>query len=112
MACHCNSSGRPPFATQIDFRKATQNPGKTFLPFCIDSEGRLDSFLGCFKARLAEDLSVDNSPYSAPTGCWQTYFPTLEQSTVFPGQKILFELEPLNMNDEPHWSYCTRLLPN
>ena len=101
----------PSVCHQIDFRTAVQNPGKTFLPFCIDSEGRLDGFLGWFKARLAENVSIDNSPYSAPTCWWHTYFPTLEQTTVFPGQKILFELEPLNIEDQAHWSYCTRRLP-
>jgi protein arginine N-methyltransferase 1 len=101
----------PSVCHQIDFRTVRENPGKTFLPFSLSVDGRLDGFLGWFQARLADGVMVDNSPYSPRTNWWQTYFPTLEQPRVRGGQKILFELEPLNMKDEPRWSYTTRLLP-
>jgi len=97
---------------EIDFLTVTANPARTFLPFTISTAGRLDGFLGWFAARLADGVSVDNSPSSPRTSWWQMYFPTLEQPRVFPGQTIVFELEPLNLNDEPRWSYSTRLLPN
>ena len=101
----------PSVCYQIDFRKAKQNPAKTFLPFHIAAGGRLDGFLGWFQAHLAEGVSVDNSPDSSPTSWWQTYFPTVEQPQLQPGQTIVFELEPLASKGEPKWSYATRLLP-
>jgi predicted RNA methylase len=100
----------PAVCYQIDFRTVTANPGKTFLPFSFTDDGRLDGFLGWFQARLAEGVSIDDSPYSPRTSWWQIYFPTLEQPRVARGQKILFELELLSTKDEPRWSYSTRLL--
>jgi type I protein arginine methyltransferase len=101
----------PPAACyQIDFRTVTRNPGKTFLPFRIARSGRLDGFLGWFKAQLCGDIFIDNSPYSPRTNWPQTYFPTLEQPQVQVGQTIVFELEPLTIKDDIRWSYSTKLL--
>jgi len=44
------------------FRKDRQNPGKTFAPFRIIADGRLDGFLGWFEARLCQGVTLSNSP--------------------------------------------------
>ena len=107
----CRQLSAPAVCHQIDFRTITDNPGKTFLPFTLEVGGRLDGFLGWFRARLAEGVSLDNSPYSPRTTWLQTYFPTPEQPRVSPGQRIVVELEVPGIKGEPRWSYSTRLLP-
>jgi protein arginine N-methyltransferase 1 len=109
------ASGRP-FAAlsqptpcyQIDFRKDTENPGKTFAPFRITAEGRLDGFLGWFEARLCEGVTLSNSPYLPLTHWWQLYLPILEQPQYRAGQTILLYLDPNIVSGEAQWKYSVQ----
>jgi protein arginine N-methyltransferase 1 len=100
---------QPAQCYQIDFWKDTQNPGKTFLPFRISAEGRLDGFLGWFAARLCEGVTISNSPYLPLTSWWQLYLPTLEQPQVRAGQTILLHLDPNIIAGEAEWIYRVQL---
>jgi protein arginine N-methyltransferase 1 len=93
---------------QIDFRKDTQNPGKTFAPFRIIAEGRLDGFLGWFEARLCEGVTLSNSPYLPLTHWWQLYLPILEQPHYRAGQTILLYLDPNIVAGEARWKYSVQ----
>jgi len=94
----------------IDFCRESQSPGKTFVPFRIDTDGRLDGFLGWFKAKLCPGITISNSPNLPLTNWWQLYFPTPEQPNVRAGQSVVLCLEPKMVNDEVEWSYSVRSL--
>ena len=92
----------------IDFRKDTHNPGKTFAPFRIIADGRLDGFLGWFEARLCEGITLNNSPYLPLTHWWQLYLPVLEQPHYRIGQTILLYLDPNIVAGEAEWKYSVQ----
>ncbi len=92
----------------IDFRKDTRNPGKTFAPFRITAEGRLDGFLGWFEAHLCEGVTLSNSPYLPLTHWWQLYLPVLEQPHYHAGQTILLYLDPSIVAGEAAWNYAVQ----
>ena len=92
----------------LDFRKDTQNPAKTFAPFRITADGRLDGFLGWFEARLCEGVTLGNSPYSPLTHWWQLYLPVLEQPHYRAGQTILLCLDPNIVAGEAQWKYSVQ----
>lgn len=100
--------GRPAPFYHIDFRKDTQNPGKTFAPFRITTDGRLDGFLGWFEARLCEGVTLSNSPYLPLTHWWQLYLPVLERPHYRAGQTILLYLDPIIVAGEAQWSYAVQ----
>jgi SAM-dependent methyltransferase len=100
---------QPALVYHIDFRKDTQNPRKTFAPFRIIAEGRLDGFLGWFDARLCEGVTLSNSPYLPPTHWGQLYLPIHEQSLYRAGQTILFCLDPNIIAGEAQWKYSVQL---
>jgi SAM-dependent methyltransferase len=93
----------------LDFRVDTKNPGKTFAPFRITADGRLDGLLGWFEARLCEGVTLSNSPYLPLTHWWQLYFPVLEQPHHRAGQIILIYLDPGIVAGEAQWSYALQL---
>lgn len=93
----------------FDFRKDTANPGKTFAPFRITTDGRLDGFLGWFEARLCEGITLSNSPYLPLTHWWQLYLPVHEQLHYRAGQTILLYLDPNIISGEAHWKYSAQL---
>jgi hypothetical protein len=90
----------------LDFRKDTKNPGKTFGPFRITADGRLDGFLGWFEARLCEGVTLSNSPYLPLTHWWQLYLPVLDQPHYRAGQTILVYLDANIVDGEAQWSYA------
>jgi protein arginine N-methyltransferase 1 len=109
------ASGKPLLALSspascytVDFRKDTQNPGKTFLPFRITADGRLDGFLGWFEARLCEGVTLSNSPYLPLTHWWQLYLPVLDQPHYCAGQTILLCLDPNLVAGEAQWKYAVQ----
>jgi SAM-dependent methyltransferase len=102
------SLSRPAPFYHIDFRKDTQNPGKTFAPFRIIADGRLDGFLGWFEARLCEGVTLSNSPYLPLTHWWQLYLPLLEQPHYRAGQTILLYLDPNIVAGEAQWKYAVQ----
>jgi SAM-dependent methyltransferase len=93
----------------IDFRKDTANPAKTFAPFRITADGRLDGFLGWFEARLCEGVTLSNSPYLPLTHWWQFYLPVQEQPHYRSGQTILLYLDPNIISGETRWKYSVQL---
>jgi protein arginine N-methyltransferase 1 len=93
----------------IDFCKDTANPGKTFAPFRITADGRLDGFLGWFEARLCEGVTLSNSPYLPLTHWWQFYLPVQDQPHYRAGQTILLNLDPNIANGEAQWKYSVQL---
>jgi precorrin-6B methylase 2 len=95
---------------RVDFRQDSQNPGKTFVPFRISQDGRLDGFLGWFEAKLCPGVTISNSPRLPLTNWWQLYFPVLEQPNVRTGQSIVLVLEPEMIADQIEWSYSVRRL--
>jgi hypothetical protein len=95
---------------KIDFRYASIVPEKTFVPFRISKDGRLDGFLGWFEATLCPGVTISNSPNLPLTNWWQLYFPTLEQVNVRSGQSMVLELEPKMVAGEINWSYTVRTL--
>jgi SAM-dependent methyltransferase len=95
---------------KIDFLKDSEFPRKTFVPFQIDTDGRLDGFLGWFEAKLCPGVTISNSPNLPLTNWWQLYFPTLEQLNVRTGQSVVLELEPKMVADEAEWFYAVRCL--
>ncbi len=92
----------------IDFRKDSQNPGKTFAPFRIIADGRLDGFLGWFEARLCEGVTLSNSPYLPLTHWGQLYLPIHEQPRYQAGQTILLYLDPNIVASEARWKYAVQ----
>ena len=99
---------QPASCYHIDFRKDRQNPEKTFVPFRITADGRLDGFLGWFEARLCEGVTLSNSPYLPLTHWWQLYLPVLEQPHCRSGETILLCLDPNFINGEAHWKYAVQ----
>jgi SAM-dependent methyltransferase len=93
----------------IDFRKDTQNPEKTFAPFRITADSRLDGFLGWFDARLCEGVTLSNSPYLPLTHWWQLYLPVLDQPSYRAGQTILLYVDPNIVAGEAAWQYSVQL---
>ena len=93
----------------IDFFKDTQAPGKTFVPFRITTGGRLDGFLGWFKARLCDGVS--NSPFLPLNHWWQLYLPVTGQPNYHPGQTLLLCLDPNIVAGEAEWSYGIQSVP-
>src|SRR6266403_332948 len=112
---HLRASGKP-FAAlsepapcyHVDFRKDTQNPGKTFAPFRVIADGRLDGFLGWFEARLCEGVTLSNSPYLPLTNWWQLYLPVPEQPHYRAGQTMLLYLDPSITDGEAEWKYSVQ----
>jgi SAM-dependent methyltransferase len=100
---------QPALCYTIDFRKDGKNPGKTFLPFRITADGRLDGFLGWFEARLCEGVTLSNSPFLPLTNWWQLYLPILEQPHYRPGQTILLNLDPNILGGEAQWKYSVQI---
>ena len=92
----------------IDFRKDTANPEKTFAPFRITTEGRLDGFLGWFEARLCEGVSLGNSPFLPLSHWWQLYLPIHDQPHYEVGKTILLYVEPNITNGEARWKYAVQ----
>ncbi len=99
---------QPALCYQIDFRKDTANPGKTFVPFRITAEGHLDGFLGWFEARLCEGVTLSNSPYLPLSHWWQLYLPIHEQPHYRAGQTILLYLDPNIISGEARWKYSVQ----
>ena len=112
---HLRASGKP-FAAlsepalcyHVDFRKDMQNPGKTFAPFRVIADGRLDGFLGWFEARLCEGVTLSNSPYLPLTSWWQLYLPVAEQPHYRAGQTMLLYLDPSITDGEAEWKYSVQ----
>ena len=99
---------QPALCYAIDFRKATKNPAKTFLPFRITTDGRLDGFLGWFEARLCEGVTLSNSPYLPLTHWWQLFLPVAEQPCYRAGQTLLLCLDPNMSGGEAQWKYAVQ----
>jgi protein arginine N-methyltransferase 1 len=100
---------QPALCYQIDFHQDAQNPGKTFAPFRITTDGRLDGFLGWFEARLCEGVTLSNSPYLPLTHWWQLYLPLHEQPHYRAGQTILLYIDPNFVSGEARWKYSVQL---
>jgi SAM-dependent methyltransferase len=98
----------PALCYHLDFYKATQNPGKTFAPFRVLADGRLDGFLGWFEARLCEGITLSNSPYLPLTNWWQLYLPVAEQPRYHAGQTMLLCLDPNFSAGEAEWKYSVQ----
>jgi 16S rRNA G966 N2-methylase RsmD len=112
---HLRASGKPFLALSepalcyhVNFRKDTQNPGKTFVPFRVIADGRLDGFLGWFEARLCEGVTLSNSPYLPLTNWWQLYLPVAEQPLYRAGQTMLLYLDPIITDGEAEWKYAVQ----
>jgi protein arginine N-methyltransferase 1 len=99
---------QPTQCYHIDFRKDSRNPGKTFAPFRIAADGRLDGFLGWFEARLCEGVTLSNSPYLPLSHWWQLYLPILDQPHYRAGQTILLYLDPNIVAGEAQWKYAVQ----
>ncbi len=72
----------PALCYHVDFRKDTQNPGKTFAPFRV----------------IAEPL----------TSWWQLYLPVPEQPHYRAGQTMLLYLDPSIADGEAEWKYSVQ----
>jgi protein arginine N-methyltransferase 1 len=99
---------QPAACYHVDFRQDTRNPVKTFVPFRITADGRLDGFLGWFEARLCEGVTLSNSPYLPLTHWWQLYLPVLEQPHYRAGETLLFCLDPNIVAGEANWKYAVQ----
>lgn len=99
----------PTPAYQIDFCKDSANPGKTFAPFRITADGRLDGFLGWFEARLCDGVKLSNSPYLPLSHWWQLYLPVFEQPQYRAGQTILLYLDANIVSGEAQWKYSVQI---
>jgi protein arginine N-methyltransferase 1 len=99
----------PASCYQLDFRKETKNPGKSFVPFRITTDGRLDGFLGWFEASLCEGIALSNSPYRPLTSWWQLYLPVAEQPQYRAGQIMLLCIDPNIVAGEAEWKYSVQL---
>jgi SAM-dependent methyltransferase len=102
--------GAPVCCYKIDFCRDSQSPKKTFVPFRINRDGRLDGFLGWFEAKLCPGVTINNSPKQPLTNWWQLYFPISNQLNVRAGQSVVLELEPKMVAGEIEWSYSVRSL--
>ena len=98
----------PALCYHVDFRKDTQNPAKTFVPFRITADSRLDGFLGWFEARLCDGVTLSNSPYSPLTHWWQLHLPVAEQPHYRDGQTLLLCIDPNFLNGEAQWKYAVQ----
>jgi SAM-dependent methyltransferase len=98
----------PALCYHIDFRTDAQNPTKTFVPFRITANGRLDGFLGWFEARLCEGIALSNSPYLPLTHWWQLHLPVADQPHYRAGQTLLLCLDPNFLNGEAQWKYSVQ----
>jgi len=98
----------PALCYHLDFRKDTENPGKTFVPFRLTADGRLDGFLGWFDARLCEGVTLSNSPYLPLTHWWQLYLPLPQQPPYRAGQTLLLTLDPNFIAGEADWQYSVQ----
>jgi len=110
---HVRASGKPFLALSepalcyhVDFRRDTQSPGRTFAPFRIIADGRLDGFLGWFEARLSEEVTLSNSPYLPLTSWWQLYLPVAKQPHYRAGQTMLLYLDPSITDGQAEWKYA------
>jgi SAM-dependent methyltransferase len=99
----------PAACYHVDFRKDTQNPGKSFVPFRVTSDGRLDGFLGWFEAQLCEGVTLSNSPFLPLTSWWQLYLPVAEQPRYQAGQTMLLCMDPNIVDGEAEWKYSVQL---
>lgn len=99
----------PALCYHIDFRHDAKNPAKTFVPFRITADGRLDGFLGWFEARLCEGVTLSNSPYLPLTHWWQLFLPLSGQPHYHPGQVLLLCLDPHIIAGEAQWKYAVQL---
>lgn len=100
---------QPALCYHIDFHKGTQNPGKTFVPFRITVDGRLDGFLGWFEAHLCEGVTLHTSPYLPLTHWGQLYLPVTGQPQYHAGQTLLLCLDPNIVAGEAQWSYAVQI---
>jgi protein arginine N-methyltransferase 1 len=100
---------QPQMCYHVDFRKDTKNPGISFVPFRVTSDGRLDGFLGWFEARLCEGVTLSNSPYLPLTSWWQLYLPVAEQPQFRAGQTMLLCMDPHVVAGEAEWKYSVQL---
>jgi SAM-dependent methyltransferase len=98
----------PALCYHVDFRKDSKNPGKSFVPFRIIADGRLDGFLGWFEARLCEGVTLSNSPYLPLTSWWQLYLPVAEQPQYRAGQTMLLCMDPNIVDGEAEWKYAVQ----
>jgi protein arginine N-methyltransferase 1 len=100
--------GNPALCYHVDFRKDSKNPGKSFVPFRVIADGRLDGFLGWFEARLCEGVTLSNSPYLPLTSWWQLYLPVAEQPHYRAGQTMLLCMDPNIVDGEAEWKYAVQ----
>lgn len=99
---------QPALCYHLDFRKDTKSPTKTFVPFRITADGRLDGFLGWFETRLCEGVTLSNSPYLPLTCWWQLCLPVAEQSHYRAGETLLLCLDPNMVAGEAQWKYAVQ----
>lgn len=99
---------QPALCYHIDLRTDTRNPGKTFVPFLITTGGRLDGFLGWFKANLSEGITLSNSPFLPVTHWGQLYLPVVEQADYRVGQTLLLFVDPKMTAGAARWSYAAQ----
>jgi len=99
---------QPGHCYSVDFRKDRQNPGKTFVPFRLACDGRIDGFLGWFEAQLCDGVGLSNSPFLPPTTWGQLYLPVLEQPQCHAGQTLLLCLDPDMVAGDAWWSYAVQ----
>jgi protein arginine N-methyltransferase 1 len=100
---------QPALCYHIDFQKVLRNPGKTFVPFRITADGRLDGFVGWFEARLCEGVTLSNSPYLPRTHWRQLYLPLADQQHYRAGQTLLLCINPNFVAGEAEWSYAVQI---
>jgi SAM-dependent methyltransferase len=105
------SLSEPALCHHLDFLKENQAPGKTFVPFRIRIGGRLDGFLGWFKAQLCDGVTLSNSPFLPLTHWWQLYLPVADQPRYRVGETILLCLDPNFIAGEAEWSYSIQSAP-
>jgi len=86
-----------------------RNPGKTFVPFRITEDGRLDGFLGWFEARPCDGVTLSNWPYLPLTQWKQLYLRVLDQPYYLARQTLLLYLDPNFVAEEAEWSYAVQL---
>ena len=103
------SLSEPSKCHHIDFLKDIQNPRKTFVPFPITCDGRLDGFVGWFEARLCEGVTISNSPFKPLTNWWQLYLPAVEQPECNVGQTILLSVDPDMVAGDARWSFTFQI---
>jgi SAM-dependent methyltransferase len=99
----------PGHCYHIDFRSDTKTPGKTFVPFRVTADGRLDGFLGWFEAHLCDGVTLSNSPYLPLTHWWQLYIPVAQQPSYRAGQMLLLTLDPNIVHGEAEWKFAVQV---